>query len=149
MVAQMVKSPPTVWETRVRSLEKGMATYSSVLTWKFHGQRSLAGYSSWSCKRIGHDLATKHGKGNGNLLQYSCLENPVDRGAWRAAVHGGAQSWTRLKRLSMHVCIGEGTGNPLRYSCLENLRDRGTWWTAVYGVSQSQTRLKWLSSSSD
>ena len=37
------------------------------------------------------------GEGNGNPLQYSCLENPVDRGAWWAAVHGVAQNQTRLK----------------------------------------------------
>ena len=36
------------------------------------------------------------GKGNGNPLQYSCLENPMDRGAWRATIHGVAKSWTRL-----------------------------------------------------
>ena len=35
-------------------------------------------------------------EGNGNPLQYSCLENPTDRGAWRAAVHGVAKSQTRL-----------------------------------------------------
>ena len=35
-----------------------------------------------------------HGGGNGNLLQYSCLENPMDRGAWRATVHGVAESDT-------------------------------------------------------
>ena len=40
------------------------------------------------------------GEGNGNPLQYSCLENPRDRGAWRAAVYGVAQSQTWLKRLS-------------------------------------------------
>ena len=40
------------------------------------------------------------GEGNGNPLQYSCLENPVDRGAWRATVHTVAQSWIRLKRFS-------------------------------------------------
>jgi len=40
------------------------------------------------------------GEGNGSPLQYSCLENPVDRGAWWAAVYGVAQSRTRLKRLS-------------------------------------------------
>ena len=34
------------------------------------------------------------GEGNGNLLQYSCLENPMDRGAWRTTVHGVAKSWT-------------------------------------------------------
>ena len=39
---------------------------------------------------------TRQGEGNGNPLQYSCLENPMDRGAWWAAVHGVAKSWTRL-----------------------------------------------------
>ena len=73
------------------------------------------------------------GKGNGNPFQYSCLGNSVDRGAWWAAVRGVARSWTRLKQLSMHSCIGEGNGNPLQYSCLENTRDRGAWWAAVYG----------------
>ena len=36
------------------------------------------------------------GEGNGNPLQYSCLENSMDRGAWWAIVHGVAKSWTRL-----------------------------------------------------
>ena len=40
------------------------------------------------------------GEGNGNSLQCSCLENPRDGGAWWAAIHGVAQSQTRLKRLS-------------------------------------------------
>ena len=40
------------------------------------------------------------GEGNGNPLQYSCLENPVDGGAWWAAVHRATQSQSRLKRLS-------------------------------------------------
>ena len=34
------------------------------------------------------------GVGNGNPLQYSCLENPMDRGAWQAIVHGAPKSWT-------------------------------------------------------
>ena len=41
--------------------------------------------------------------GHGNPLQYSCLENPVDRGAWQATVHGVPQCWTRLKGLSTHA----------------------------------------------
>ena len=40
------------------------------------------------------------GEGNGNPLQYSCLENPMDGGAWWAAVHGVAKSWTRLSNFT-------------------------------------------------
>ena len=40
------------------------------------------------------------GEGNGNPLQYSCLKNPRNGGAWWAAIYGVTQSWTRLKRLS-------------------------------------------------
>ena len=65
------------------------------------------------------------GEGNSNPLQYSCLENSVDRGVWWAAVHGVTQSQTQLKWFSRHACIEEGNGNPLQYSCLENPRDRG------------------------
>ena len=86
------------------------------------------------------------GEGNGTPLQYSCLENPMDGGAWWAAVHGVAKSQTRLsdttERLHFHFslsCIGEGNGNPLHYSCLENPRDDGAWWAAIYGVAQSRT----------
>ena len=41
-------------------------------------------------------LGRSPGEGNGNPLQYSCLENAMDRGAWQAAVHGVAKSQTRL-----------------------------------------------------
>ena len=61
-------------------------------------------------------------EGNGTPLQYSCLDNPMDVGAWQAAVHRVAKSQTRL-RLHFHFslsCIGEGNGNPLWCSCLEN-----------------------------
>ena len=42
-------------------------------------------------------LGRSPGGGHGNPLQYSCLENPMDRGAWRVTVHGVAESQTRLK----------------------------------------------------
>ena len=45
-------------------------------------------------------LGRSPGEGNGNPLQYSCLEKPMDRAAWRATVHGVSQSQTQLKRLS-------------------------------------------------
>ena len=49
------------------------------------------------------------GEGNGSPLQHSCLENPVDGGAWWAAVYGVAQSQTQLKRLSS--CSSEITAD--------------------------------------
>ena len=60
-----------------------------------------------------------HGKENGNLLQYSCLENPVDRGAWCAAVHGIAKSWTQ--RVSNNSC------KPHRPAITEDTGHIGTW----------------------
>ena len=85
------------------------------------------------------------GEGNGTPLQYSCLENPMDGGAWLAAVHGVAKSWTQLsaftftfhfhaleKEMATHSRVLAwripGTGEPER--------------AAVYGVAQSRTRLK-------
>ena len=55
------------------------------------------------------------GEGNGTPLQYSCLENPMDGGAWWAAVPGVAKSRTRLSDFTLLFlsCIGEGNGNPL------------------------------------
>ena len=92
------------------------------------------------------------GEGNGTPLQYSCLENPMDRGAWWAAIHGVAKSRTWLSNFTFNFrfslsCIGEGNGNPLQYSCLENPRDGGAWWVVIYGVAQSWIRMKRLSSS--
>ena len=49
-------------------------------------------------------LGKSPGKGNGNSLQYSCLGNPMDRGAWWAIAHGVAES-KLTQQLSMHICI--------------------------------------------
>ena len=78
----------------------------STLAWKSNGRRSLVGCSPWGHKESDR-IARFHfyfslwctGKGNGNPLQCSCLENPRHGGAWRAAVYGVTQSQTRLKRL--------------------------------------------------
>ena len=48
-------------------------------------------------------LGSSPGRGHGNPLQYSCLENPKDRGAWWATVHGVKKSQTRRKKLSTHI----------------------------------------------
>ena len=49
-----------------------------------------------------------HGGRNGNLLQYSCLEHPMDRGAWPAIDHGVTKSLTRMKQPSTHTSRSEG-----------------------------------------
>ena len=49
------------------------------------------------------------GGGNGNPLQYSCLENPMDRGAWEATVHTGKKSRTQLKQLSKCSVVDNNT----------------------------------------
>ena len=54
-------------------------------------------------------LGRSPGEGNGDPLQYSCLENPMDRGAWQAMVHSVAKSWTQLKQLSTHTHKQAGT----------------------------------------
>jgi len=90
------------------------------------------------------------GEANGNPLQYSCLANPMEGGAWWAAVHGVAKSQTQLSNFtfSFHFhALEKEMARTLQCSCLENPRERGAWWAAVYGVAQSRTQLKWLSSS--
>ena len=88
-------------------LEKAMAPHSSTLAWKIPWMEEPGGLQSMGSLRVGHDWATslslftfRIGEGNGNPLQCSCLENPRDRGAWWAAVHGVTPSRTWLKRLS-------------------------------------------------
>ena len=87
--------------------EKAMATHSSTLAWKIPWTEEPVRCSPWgryesdTTKRLHfHFPVSFIGEGNGNPLQCSRLENPRDRGAWRAAVYGAAQSRTRLKRLS-------------------------------------------------
>ena len=78
-----------------------------LLPGKSHGRRSLVGCSPWgreesdTTERLHfHFSLSCIGKGNGNPLQCSCLENPRDAGAWWTAVYGVPQSRTRLKRPS-------------------------------------------------
>ena len=61
---------------------------------KRHGFDPWFGKIPWRRKQ--HSTPVFFGEGNGTPLQYSCLENPTDGGAWWAAVHGVAESWTRL-----------------------------------------------------
>ena len=89
------------------------------------------------------------GEGNGTPLQYSCLENPMDGGAWWAAVHGmvlvvknlpasagDARDMGSISGLKRSP--GVGNGNLLQYSCLENSMHRGAWWATVHRVTKNQ-----------
>ena len=53
-------------------------------------------------------LGRSPGEGHGNPLQYSCLENPVDQGAWWTTVHRAAKSWAQLNQLSVHTHTHRG-----------------------------------------
>ena len=84
-----------------------MAPHSSTLAWKIPwteepgGLQFMGSEESDTAERLPfHFSLSCTGEGNGNPLQYSCLENPRDGGAWWAALYGVAQSLTRLKRLS-------------------------------------------------
>ena len=91
-----------------------MTPHSSTLAWKTPWMEEPGGLQSMGSLRVGHDWATEQlhfslsciGKGNGNPLQCSCLENPRDGGAWWAALYGVAQSQTWLKQLSSNSRVG-------------------------------------------
>ena len=64
-------------------------------------------------------LGRSPGRGHGSPLQYSCLENPMDRGAWQAAVYRVTKSWTWLKRLGTHAPITyNGKESEKGYVCM-------------------------------
>jgi len=82
-----------------------MATHFSILPWRilWTEEPGRAAVHRVTQSQTGLKRLSMHeciGEGNGNPLQYSCLENPRDRGAWWAAVYGVTQSQTQLKSLS-------------------------------------------------
>ena len=122
-----------------------------------------------------HFSLTCIGEGNGTPLQYSCLENPMDGGAWWATVHRVAESRTRLSNFSFTFhsergglvgqesayqagdlgsipglgrSPGDANGKPLQYPCLENPTDRGACWATVYGAAEELVRTEHLNNQS-
>ena len=79
------------------------------MTWHHKASRWLSGKRSTCSAGDARDVGSIPGSGRslgggrGNPLQYSCLENPMDRGAWWATVHEAAKSQTWLKWLNMHT----------------------------------------------
>ena len=84
------------WQTCITSKILTGTVNKACLTWN-----SL---SLWWL-RLNFTLLVICREGNGNPLQYSCLGNPTDREAWRATVHGVANSWTRLSDWRTHPYI--------------------------------------------
>ena len=70
------------------------------------------------------------GEGNGNPLQYSCLENPEDGGTWQATVHGVAKSRTQLSDFTIHPAK-PFMSSPV--SCYETLKDIYETETSKFG----------------
>ena len=82
-------------------------------------------------------------EGNGTPLQYSCLENPMDGGAWQAAVYGVAEGRTRLSDFTFTFYFHALEKEMATHSSVLAWRiPGGAWWAAIYGVAQSWTRLK-------
>ena len=91
---------------------------------------------------------TKIGEGSGTPLQHSCLENPMDRGAWWAAVHRVSKSRTRLSNFTFTFHFHALEKEMATHSSVLAWRIPGMVGAvyAVYGVAQSWTRLKRLNS---
>ena len=86
------------WDTAVIFIFTLCMCLSTILLWCRHPCSSNGKESACSAGDPGliPESERSSGEGNGNPLQYSCLENPIDREAWRATVHGFAKSWTWL-----------------------------------------------------
>ena len=81
-------------------------------------------------------LGRSPGGRHGNPLQYSCLENPVDRGAWRASVHRVVKSWKQTKGLSIHTHTHTHThtsilGNSWSRTCLKQWNNFWGYWRVL------------------
>ena len=122
-------------------LEKAMATHSSTLAWKIPWTeelgrlQSMGSLESDMTERLHfHFSLSLIGEGNGNPLQYSCLENPRDRGAWWAAVYELAQSWTWLKRISSsssHYCLNFFLFSLFSPMEIQKLTNWFIWWYSI------------------
>ena len=105
-------------------LEEEIATRSSILAWKIPWIEEPGGLQSMGSLRVRHTEQLHFhfslsciGEGNGNPLQYSCLENPRGGRAWWAAVYGVAQSRTWLKWLSRYIYINKSPTITFMLSC--------------------------------
>ena len=72
----------------------GSVTVSQRLPWWLSGKEAACNPGAAGDVGLITGSGRSAGGGHGNPVQFSCLENPMDRGAWQATVHGVAKSWT-------------------------------------------------------
>ena len=111
-----------------------MAPDSSTLAWKIPWTEEPVRLQSMGSLRVGHDWATSLslftsciGEGNGKPVQYSCLENPMNRGVWQAIVHGVTKSCIRLNDLQWHPTPVLLPGKSHGWRSLEGCSPWGRW----------------------
>ena len=121
-----------------------------LLPGKFHGWKSLVGYSPWDRKELDTTERLYFLSFYSSFWRRKWQPTPVllpeKSHGWKSLV--GYSPWGRkesdtteqLHFLSI-VSFGEGNGNPLQCSCLERPMDRGAWWATFCGVAKSRTRL--------
>ena len=143
----MVKRLSTMCETWVQSLgrkdplEKEMAIHSSTIAWVKPPKSAIA----WDLdsSQVGD------GEGNGTPLQYPCLENPMDGGAWQAPVHGVAKSRAQLSDFTFTFHFHAPEKEMATHSSVLAWRIPGTAEPGgLPSMGSRRTRLKRLSSGS-
>ena len=130
LVAQMVKNLPAMQDTQVSSLgwegplEKGIATHSSILPRGFHGQRILAGISSWGCKELDMTEQLKLSLFTVSPPLYGSQLCPCEGACINQRnyepCHVGPPNSVIVKNSDKMRSTGEGYGNSLQYRCLKN-----------------------------
>ena len=136
-MAQTVKNLPVIQDTWVRSLgwevtlEKGMATHSSILAWRIPWTEEPGRLQSMGSQRVGHDSAT-------SLSFYIPWASLVAQ--MLKNLPAMQKTWVQSLGLipGSGTSPGEGNGNPFQYYCLENSMD-----SIVHGVTKNWTRLLW------
>ena len=118
------------------TLEKEMATHSSILAWRIPGTEEPSGLLSMGSHRVGHDWSDLAAMLSLSFLGGARGKEPT----CQCRRHKGHRFNPWVRKIP-----GGGHGKTLQYSCLEIPMDREAWWATVYRVAKNWTWLKQLS----